>query len=122
MPDTVPKHILKIPHKLSKQFSSYVATGSILGGPSPNGLYHFIFYLDSMWIESETGTPVAPVSGSDESQRYEVKLEKGDIRNFREDQARISMPEEAAKALYRLLQEKFEPEKNPKNDDPKQPG
>lgn len=95
-----PKHILKIPHKLSRQFSSHFASGAILGGPDARGHYHLIFYLDSVWVESETGTP-RPEGG------YETSLEAGDIRSFREDQARISMSGASLRDLYAVLHERF---------------
>ena len=53
----MPDHILKLPHKLSRDFVSQYATGAILSGPTSDQLFHLVFYRDAVWIENESARP-----------------------------------------------------------------
>jgi hypothetical protein len=105
------KPVLKIPHKLSRQFGSYYASGTVLSGPTADGMYHLIFYFDSVSIDTETGIP-----DTEGSPAYTVSIEPGDVIRFREDQARISMHDKSLRMLYNLLKERFEPLKKDSDD------
>ncbi|MCI0557149.1 MAG: hypothetical protein MN733_01540 [Nitrososphaera sp.] len=105
------ENILKLEHKLSKDFVSHVATGAILSGPTSDGLFHFVFYRDAVWIEYESGRPIP-----EKANTYESYIDAGDIKNFREDQARISMSEKVLRSLSELIQKKLEKKDEAKTD------
>jgi len=91
---------IKIPHHRSNQFTSHFATGVIMGGPTPDGMNHLIFYSDVIGVNSETGTEIAPGV-------FKAAVQLDDIQQFREDKARISMRTESLKSLYNVLRDRF---------------
>lgn len=101
-----PQERITIPHKLSKQFTSHLASGAIMSGPTPDGFYHLIFYSDVIGINHETGVLIRE---KENSVSYKTKISEGDVERFREDKTRISMTESALEELYRLLKKRFVP-------------
>jgi hypothetical protein len=101
---------IKIEHYRSPHFTSTSATGALISGPTPDGLYHLIFYSDAMRIEYETGVPR-------EDGVYKISLEKSGIRALREDKALISMTPETLRRLSLALVTKFAPKKEADDSD-----
>lgn len=97
---------IKVPHKLSKEFISQVATGALLSGPSSDGLFHLVFFRDAVSVEYETAKPTL-----DEG-KYTVHLEPDSINSFREDQSRISMPALALKSLADIISQHLKKTEN----------
>lgn len=101
MSDESPDEII-LKHRLSKQFVSHYSDGLILNGPGPSGLWTILFYTESFGIDFE--------KIKKEEGQYKVKLDESSQGYFREDQARITMPEKTLRNLYAILKARFEPQ------------
>lgn len=88
----------KLPHRLSKNFSSSVATGHIVAGPGPNDLHTIMFFVDSWGIEAEQLTPIEGKEGS-----YTIEISEADCGYFREDVARVMLRREELTRLRDAL-------------------
>jgi len=88
---------IKIEHKEANNFSSHLATGAVVVGPTPDGLYHITFYADAIKIESETAIEI---QGTDV---YQPGLKGGDLKQYREDKARISMQKDMIERLVTAI-------------------
>lgn len=99
MPETI-----KLKHRQSPNFIGDYATGAIFSGPSPDGLYHLIFFSDTVEINSETLQLAESSADADSTVRnYQSSFGVGDLENFREDKARISLTHQAIIKLRDLL-------------------
>ena len=80
------KEKIKIEHHRGNDFSSHYASGMIITGPTADGLFQIHFFMDTKGIVSETGVPI-----DEDGIEFKVTLGEGDMIQFREDKARISL-------------------------------
>jgi len=88
----------KIPHHRSSDFSSHYVTGSIVTGPTADGLFQLHFHIDTISIEAETAIPV---EGADNT--YTLTTNTDDMLQFRENKTRISLNRLGLEGLYSAI-------------------
>ncbi|HEX2238429.1 MAG TPA: hypothetical protein VHJ19_08815 [Gammaproteobacteria bacterium] len=91
---------IKIPHHRLNLLISDFATGIIVSGPTSDGIFHLIFHADAAEVTSGSGVKVGAAA-------YKVGVEEADVRTFREDKTRITMPCSVFQALYDLLSRRY---------------
>ena len=103
------KKIFKVPHRKSPHYISDYATGTIISGPTNDGLYHLIFYSDAISINSETGINVQSIQNNkgEVIEAYELGISDGDVEDFREDKAKIALSKQAIVSLIELLKKQI---------------
>jgi hypothetical protein len=89
---------LRVEHHPSPHFTSAVASGVHITGPSPDKYFHILFYSDAPLLKYETARRT-------EGSRYEVTVERGGQSAYREDKARIALRIETVRDLHGLLGE-----------------
>lgn len=112
--DDIPEAI-DIEHHRSPSFTSQHATGAILSGPSIDQVWHLIFYADCVSIIKETANYAGDFTPHEDGSAhagFQTSINQNDVKNFREDKARISMPINSLKSLRDLLNKRLPPEGN----------
>jgi hypothetical protein len=92
----MPEKDIKIPHRSATNYLTHSATGALLAGPSPDGMFHLTFFADRVHVKTETGCFVEPGT-------YTVGLREDDIESFRENKVSISVSPATLRDLSRIL-------------------